>query len=430
MNTKNLMVSLCAIVVAMLLMVTVSACVPVCPPEEPECECCGTLMTTSPSDPIADCVVIELDGMNILYNPSVIAGETVPIEVTFTAEADVSDVRIKAELEGDKVDVYVLSKSFDVEAGHSYKKTLTLKVPSELKDDLSDDLTLNVRIWGGDYESEYEDILVRVQRPSYNPVLKSVSFSQSVDAGETFPVDLVLKNMGYNDLDDIYVTVGIPELGVEKTSYFGDLVSTCESEEGCDDDEDDTVSGRLYLEVPYDAEAGVYELEVKITNDDVESTVSEQISVKNDFTSNVIVTSSQKSANVGEEAEYNLLLVNPTNSLKVYRIVTESSGELSSGVDESVVAVPAGSSKTVTVKAKASEAGAYDFDVHIFSGEKLTDTVTLSLTAEESTAVGVSNPIVVLTVVLAIIFLVLLIVLIVLLGRKPKKQEEFGESYY
>jgi hypothetical protein len=430
MNTKNLMVSLCAIVVAMLLAVTVSACVPTCDPvTEPDCDCCGTLMTSGPSDPIAGCTTIELDGMNILNNPSVIAGETVSVEVTFTAEVDASDVRIKAELEGDKVDVYVLSKSFDVEAGHTYSKTLALKVPSELKDELSDDLTLSVRIWNGDYESEFEDILVRVQRPSYNPVLKSVSFSQSVDAGETFPVDLVLKNMGYNDLDDIYVTISIPELGVEKTSYFGDLVSTCESEEGCDDDEDDTVSGRLYLEVPYDVEAGVYDLEVEVTNDDVESTVSKQISVKNDFSSNVIVTSSQKSANVGEEAEYSLLLVNPTNSLKVYRIVAESSGELSSGVDESVVAVPAGSSKTVTVKAKASEAGAYDFKVHIFSGEKLTDTVTLSLTAEESTT-GVSNPIVVLTVVLAIIFLVLLIVLIVLLGRKPKKQEEFGESYY
>ena len=77
--------------------------------------------------------------------------------------------------------------------------------------------------------------------------------------------------------------------------------------------------------------------------------------------------------------------------------------------------------------AKASEAGEYNFDVHIFSGEKLTETVALSLTAENN---ATSNPIVVLTVVLAIIFLVLLIVLIVLLGKKPRKQEEFGESYY
>lgn len=426
MNTKNLMVSLCAIVMALFLVVTVAACEPV---SEIECECCGTLMTSSPDNPIAGCLTVEIDGISVLNNPSVIAGESVAIEVEFTAVEDASDVRVKAELEGDKVDVYVVSKPFDVEENHTYKKTLTLKVPFELKDDISDDLQLDLKIWNGDYESEYDDILVRVQRPSYNPVVKSVSVSQSVDAGETFPVDLVLKNMGYNDLDDIYVTVSIPELGVKKTSYFGDLVplETCDPENDCDDEEEDTVSGRLYLEVPYEAESGVYDLEVEVVTDDVESTVSKQISVKNDFSSNVIVTTSSKTANVGQDAEYTLLLVNPTNSLKVYRVVVEASGELSSGVDESVVAVPAGSSKTVTVMARASEAGEYDFNVHIFSGEKLTDTVSLSLTAEGNAA---SNPIVVLTVVLAIIFLVLLIVLIVLLGRKPRKQEEFGESYY
>jgi uncharacterized membrane protein len=401
MNTKNLMVSLCAVAIAMFLVVTVSAA------------------------NLASNVEIEVDDINVADNPAVVAGETVAIEVVFTADVDASDVRVKAEIEGDKVDLYVMSKSFDVEAGHTYKKTLTIKVPFELKDELSDDVHLNVKIWNGDDETEFENMPVRVQRPSYNPDVKSVSVPQNVDAGETFPVDIVLKNMGYNDLDDIYVTVSVPELGVKKTSYFGDLVPL----ETCNDDceEEDTVSGRLFLEVPYEAEAGVYELEVNVKTDDVDSTVSKQVAIKNDFSSNVIVTSSGKSANVGQDAEYSLLLVNPTNSLKVYRVVTESSGELCTGVDESVVAVPAGSSKTVTVMASASEAGEYNFDVHIFSGEKLTDTVALSLTAEDNAA---SNPIVVLTVVLAIIFLVLLIVLIVLLGRKPKKQEEFGESYY
>ena len=45
-------------------------------------------------------------------------------------------------------------------------------------------------------------------------------------------------------------------------------------------------------------------------------------------------------------------------------------------------------------------------------------------------AVSIASPIVVLTIILAIIFIVLLVILIVLLGKKPEKQEEFGESYY
>ena len=69
--------------------------------------------------------------------------------------------------------------------------------------------------------------------------------------------------------------------------------------------------------------------------------------------------------------------------------------------------------------------------MNIFSGESLVQTVTLSETVKGKTSsTGVSNPVIVLTIILAIIFIVLLIVLIVLIGKKPEKSEEFGESYY
>lgn len=403
MEAKRLLVSFCTIAIALFLVATVSAA------------------------SIADDTVIEVDGINVNDNVSVIAGETVTVKVYFTALEDATDVRIKAEIEGDKVDVDEMTKSFDVEAGKRYKKTLSIQVPFELKDEQSDDVELYVKIWNGDYKSEYEDIVLRVQRPSYNPVVKSVSVSQSVEAGETFPVDLVIKNVGYNDLDDVYVKVAISELGVYKTSYLGDIVSleTCDDE--CDDDEEDTISARLYLEVPYEVESGIYTLIVEVANDDVESTVAKQIVIENDFSENVIVPTSSKTVAVGEDAVYSLLLVNPTNSLKVYKVVTESSADVSSSAESAVVAVPAGSSATVTVTANAHSEGQYNFDVNVFTGDKLTSSVTLDLNAEGT---AVSNPIVVLTVVLAIIFLVLLVVLIVLIGKKPKKTEEFGESYY
>jgi len=418
MNTKKILVSLCTIAVALFLVATVSADLYYSSVTN------GTVLVASPSD-IADYTVIEVEGINILNNPSVIAGETVVVRIQFTAVEDASDVRVRAELEGDKVSFDAVSAPFDVEAGHTYKKTLSVKVPFELKDKLSDYVTLNVKVWNKDHKSEYEDLLLRVQRPSYNPVVKSISTSQSVKAGGIFPVDIVLKNIGYDELEDLYVTAKISELGVKKTSYLGDLVPL----ENCTSDnckKDDTVSGRIYLEVPYTAKAGVYLLEVEVTNDDVTSTVLKQIVIENEFEGNVIVTNAERTVAVGQNAEYTLLLVNPTNSLKVYKVIAESNGEVSSGVDVAVVAVPAGTSKTVTVTAKASEKGEYTFKVNVFSGEKLDSQVNLKLTAEEKSV----NPIVVLTVVLAIIFLVLLVVLIVLLGKKPQKSEEFGESYY
>ncbi len=401
MDTKKLLVSFCTFAIALFLVATVSAA------------------------NIASSTSIEVDGIDVSDNPSVIAGESVSVKVQFTSNVTASDVRVKVEIEGDKVDVDAVSTPFDVEAGHTYKKTLTLKVPFELKDKLSDNVDLNVKIWNGDYKSEYTGIPLRVQRPSYNPVVKSISTSQTVEAGQSLPVDIVVKNMGYDELNDLYVTVRISELGVKKTAYFGDLVPLEVCSEDCK--EEDTVSGRIFVEIPYSVKAGSYELEVEVTNDDVTSNFAKEIVVKNDFTQSVLVTTSSRIVSVGEEAKYTLLLVNPTNSLKVYRVVAESSSEVTSVADESVVAVPAGSSKTVTITAKAATPGEYNFKVNVLSGEKITDTVALSLKAEPK---SVTNPIVVLTIVLAVIFLVLLVVLIVLLGRKPKKTEEFGESYY
>src|SRR4030042_2997767 len=123
MNTKKILVSLCTIAIALFLVATVSATcgeVPQCNSTSPDCECCGTPSTDQPEPPIAGCITIELDGMNILNSPSVIAGETVDVKITFTAVATGSDVRIKAELEGDKESVDALSSAFDVEAGHTY----------------------------------------------------------------------------------------------------------------------------------------------------------------------------------------------------------------------------------------------------------------------------------------------------------------------
>jgi hypothetical protein len=401
MNTKKILVSLCTIAIALFLVATVSA-----------------------SSDLANYTTIEVDGINVVENVSVVAGDTVAVTVEFTAVENASDVRIKVEIEGDKVDVDAVSTSFDVEKGYTYKKTLSLEVPSELKDDLSDDLSLSVKIWNGDFESEYEDLTLRVQRESYNPVVKSITTSQTIDAGELIAVDVVLTNLGYNDLDDVYVTASISALDVEQTAYFGDLVTI----EDCDDDcdEEDTVSGRIYLEIPYTVDAGVYTLEVEVTNDDVSSTFVRQVVVKNDLAENVIVTSTEKTVAVGEDAEYTLLLANPTDSLKVYKVIADSNGEVSSSVDSAVIAVPAVTSKTVTVTANAASEGEYTFNVNVFSGEDLVSQVTLDLNAEGKSV----SPIVVLTVILAIIFLVLLVVLIVLIGKKPQKSEEFGESYY
>lgn len=359
---------------------------------------------------------------------SVTAGETAKIEVWFKTDIDFSedydrDVTVEAELDTGKEKVRTVSESMIIESGDSKKVTLTLQVPYELKDVCSELVDLTIEIDGEKYEVT-EDYKLRVKRVQYNADVMSINTEQSVEAGDTFPVDIVLKNIGYNDLDDMYVTVGIPALELEKTVYVGDLIAV---ENESDDDDEDTLSMRLYLRIPYDAVSGIYALEVEATNDDLSIIAAKQIVIKNDFSSNVVTTDYRKTFSVGENGEYSLLIVNPTNKVKIYRVVPESTGSLSVRASESVVAVPAGSSKTVKIFARADAGGEYQFDVNVFSGEELVGTTRLSANVEGA---AVQNAVVVLTIVLAIIFVVLLIVLIVLLRKKPEKAEEFGESYY
>jgi hypothetical protein len=397
MNAKNILVSFLVIASVLFLASTVSAVTP----------SLGDINTVKIND-----ITVFPGSTEVSIN----GGDTVNIEVQFTAidilNADpdepnsTSDVKIKAELEGEDIDVIAVSNPFVVIGGKTYTKTLTIKVPTDLKDQLSDSLTLSLRIYNSDFEIEAEDITLTVQRPSYEISIKSVMTANAAEAGQLFPVDIVLKNTGYNDLSDLYVTVKISELGIEKAAYFGDLVPIKDcSDDSCDNE--NTVSGRLYLEIPYNVKSGTYTLQVKAENEDAKSIVSKEIVINN-----AVPELAMKSGT------NSLTLLNPTNQLKVYTVKYEKTSVN--------VIVSAGSSKDVTINVPTS--GDYDFDVSVLSGDMLLSTVNFSGTGQAISQL--TSPVLVLTVILAIVFLVLLVVLVVLITKKPQKTEEFGESYY
>lgn len=350
-------------------------------------------------------VVVKVDGIDWNQDLALIAGETVTVEVFFTSNIDSSDIKVRIELEGEDKDVDTTTSVFEVEDGFRYRKVLTLRIPHELEDEVSDDAVLNLKIWGGDSDTLRDEEDVRVQRPSYNVAFMSISTSQTVQAGKIFPVSVVLKNVGYNDLDDLYITARIPELNIERIAYFGDLVAVE------DNDNDDVVSGRLFIEMPFEVKSGVYTLEVEVTSDNLNMNRVKEIVVENGFSSNVVVSGNK------------ILIVNPTNQLMVLKLIPESTGNVLVDLSEDLVVIPAGSSKTVTT----SVSGAEEYKVNIFSRDgELLYTVTLNATTDGTSG----NAVAVFTVILTIIFLVLLVVFIVLVTKKPEKSDELGESYY
>jgi hypothetical protein len=194
--------------------------------------------------------------------------------------------------------------------------------------------------------------------------IKSVITSNIVEAGESMSIGVVLRNTGYNNADDVYVTASIPELGISKSVYLGDIVTgACERDATCSDDDDsDTVTGTIVLQVPSTAKSGIYTLQIDALTEDSRNTVRKEIAIEN------------KVPNLAIKSGSDLILLNPTNKLTVYTVKYLSK--------EETVVVPAASSRTVTISPSDK-----DFDVAVYSGGFLISTVqfTGSSTAGETT---------------------------------------------
>ena len=283
-----------------------------------------------------------------------------------------------------------------------------------------------------------------LERESYIIEILDASMPGEISAGDVLIVDVVLKNRGRQFAEDTFATVSIPALGIEDRAFFDSLASIDEpfSKDSFTAEDNTLADGErlnkesdgeriLSLRIPSNAPAGLYAVEIKAYNDDSETTVTKKLVIRG-AEANTIVEApvNSKSFGTNEKGEYSLVLVNSGNQVRVFQLVIESQSDLSIDVSDPIVALPAGTSKTVTLTASASKAGTYNFAVNVHSGAELIKRESFTANVEGSGAVTTASPAVLLTIVLAVIFVVLLIVLIVLLTRKPEKSEELGESYY
>jgi len=358
------------------------------------------------------------------------AGETLTIEVFFRATETVEDVRVEAEIAGEP-DLRAVSKELSVVEGRLYRWILTINMPANLdEEDLEENFDLFVTVESKEKgKADSFGVDMTLQRESNKIEILDVDMDNEVNAGDVLSLDVVVKNRGRQKSEDTFVAARIPALKLQDKAYFGDLVPMDQD----NPEKEDSNERRLSLRIPSNAPAGVYVVEIEASNDDSVDTITQKVVVTGaQMKTQVVAPVHTRSFNVGETGKYTLVLVNSGNQVGVFELVVESPAGVTVDISEPVVAVPAGSSKTVNLEVKADKAETYSFAVNVHSGGDL-------VTREEFTAkvegtnggdITKTNPTVLLTVVLAVIFVVLLIVLIVLLTRRPEKSEEFGESYY
>ncbi len=383
-------------------------------------------------------VGIEVDEVDVFSAQPVAieAGQTVAVRLFFRADQTVEDVRVRAWIAGDK-EIASVTKEFAVLDGRTYSWLLLIKMPASLdEEELDEDLDLHVTVESRDLGvTDSFGVDLTVQRESNALEILDVDLDNVVNAGDVLSLDVVVKNRGRQTSEDTFVVARIPVLKLEDKAYFGDLYNMADPVVNGRqlDNREDSYERRLSLRIPSNTPAGVYVVEIEASNEDAITTMTKKIVVTGaEGKTQVVSPVHSRSLDVGETAEYSLVLVNSGTQVGLFELVIEAPSDLDVEVSEPVVAVPAGSSKTVTLKTMSDKAGNYNFAVNVHSGGELVtrEEFTAKVEGRSTADITRTNPTVLLTVVLAVIFVVLLIVLIVLLTRKPEKSEEFGESYY
>lgn len=209
---------------------------------------------------------------SLITELSVSPGETIPVVVRFTASANLTDLRVKLEAG----DAGASTSKFDVVEGSTYIKRLSLTIPNvEDMDGRADRFTLHVKISNNDVAEE-EDYYVQLEREAHAFQFLQADAPNKASAGEIIAIDVVLQNIGARDADNAFVIASIPELGVSKRAYFGDLVAEDNTDSN---DNEDARERRIYLIIPSDAVSGTYNLEVKASNYDATNTVKKTVAI-------------------------------------------------------------------------------------------------------------------------------------------------------
>ncbi len=373
-------------------------------------------------------------------NLQVERGEDLDVKVCVQALADVKDVQIEADIYGYRYSSYESTKisdetsTFDLAGNDTTCKTLKLEVPEKMDKDY-----YKLRILVGDRDStafsqDYELHVTGIARDSA-VIIKDYSFNpEEVIAGRAFTAIVKVKNMGSDDLEDLKITLSIPELGIKTSEFMTEL----------DADESKTFE-ELLLRVPECAKAGTYDVTIKVEFDEYETTVTEgTIDVVSSNTcgstlpagsdKTVITVPSSQEVAQGTGVVYPIMIGNSANVAKTYTIsVSGASAWATTRIDPSaVIVVPAGQAKTVYLYVSANsdaELGDKAFTINVETGSEAKQ---IPVTAKITKAAGanwdnVKNG---LQIGLVVLVIILLVIGLIIGYNKMKENKNEPETYY
>jgi len=360
--------------------------------------------------------------------PALEKGEAAHVEVIFTAgniTSELDNAKVKAEIRGYSKDIEAETAYFDIFANNGYTRGFVLDVPSDMDED---EYTLYVVIenkneFSGISEAEID---VGVQKVADMLKILSVDSYGSFEAGSVFYADVVVKNTGSDKADDVYVSVSVPELGLSRTVYLGDL------DDNDDGDNEDAGKATVSMLLPSTAK-GSYALNVKAYDGRFSVEEKNSIAISGTATGNgkVVITPQAVTADIGQGkgAVYTMTVTNSGSESLTVKIGTEGTdGWAEVQTTPQTFVLDAGKTETVNVYLVANEnaiEAEHVFTVEVSYGNNKEQLSLNANVTKDGASLGSKTILMIVAIVLAVAIIVLLIVL---LTRKETK--EVAETYY
>lgn len=366
-----------------------------------------------------------------IATPALERGSEMTVKVVFKGGRDLSNVKIHTWINGYRDEIESRTGEFDVFANDQYTRSLFLQIPSDI--DARDRYTLYVSIEGKRQFTGVGNAVMNldVQRDANLLEIKSVDlYDHNADniftSGNTMFADVVVKNRGNHRADDVYVRVSIPEMGVSRNVYIGDLAPY-------DNDDEDAVKATLALPLLVGKE-GQFTVNIETYNSELSTKTTRTITVVKEQTKNVQIMPqiTQADANSGDRAKYSLIVSNLGETSEDFTVeVLGTEGWAVVQTNPASFSLAPGQNKLVQINLdvdKDAETMQYPFTVRVRYGNEAKQYNYIANVTK--TGFDWKIALTILGIVLAVAVIVLLVVMLVKQGKKNPEQESEFESYY
>jgi len=388
----------------------------------------GSEKDTKGLDLVIDQIEINNVEVTDIETLQVLNGEALNVQIKFNALQNFDDARIMAFIEGyEHSPIVGTTDIFQVTEGKTYVKNINLNLPH----DIGSEKDYKLRIVGANDLSgltiKNMDLYVDTQRHRVDILDLVMTPNSGVEPGQNIIANVRMKNRGQKFEDSTKVTVAVPELGIEESSYISNL-----------DPQDVATSDDMLLFVPDNAQDKQYKVLVTLSYDDGYTSSTQE------YTLNVLASRVVPDKNLlvsfknnvdliaGKATSFDVVVANPNEGSKPMSLATLDNSWADVEVSPSLAMVQAGSDATfkVTVTPKSAVSGEKELVLLVKEGSTTASQLSVQTYVAPTDSINWVN---VVLAILLIIAIIILLALIVTIARRRNDNEEDStstEEYY